>query len=282
MVKKEPDDAPPPDSITIRSGERLGRERRKHVVVQPESVSAVHARTPVAAIAALLAVIFVLCALGLSAVVHSDSNLLNALIAIVGGFGISVVGTFLIVNRLDTKWFDSKFQRASADGDLVLLPTDDDQTARLAYDAARLETPGAWPLIKQLREAVIEREKAEEVMQRAVSLGATPDEAAPEPHDLDSESHERQKESDVVVRSSHLDDAQESYRVARHLYDEAQQSIRNASEELEAHNLDAEAQLAKAQQNDDADAEDALEAGKSADLFEATEELKVILTKKYD
>ena len=276
MTKKRPDDdVPPPDSITIRSGERLGRDRRKHIVVQPESVSAVHARTPVAAIAALLAVIFALCALGLSAIVHSDSTLLNALVAIVGGFGISVVGTFLIVNRLDTKWFDSKFQRASAEGDLVLLPTDDDETARLAYDAARLETPGAWPLIKALREAVIEREKAEEVMQRAVSLGATPDETAPEPLELEAD-------SDDVVRSSHYDDVQGSYRVARHLYDEAQQSIRQTSEELEAHNLDAESQLVKVQRDDDADAEDALEAGKSADLFEATEELKVILTKKYD
>ncbi len=282
MVKKEPDDVSPPDSITIRSGERLGRERRKHVVVQPESVSAVHARTPVAAIAALLAVIFVLCALGLSAVVHSDSSLLNALIAIVGGFGVSVVGTFLIVNRLDTKWFDSKFERASAEGDLVLLPTDDEQTARLAYDAARLETPGAWPLIKQLREAIVEREKAEGVMQRAVSLGATPDETVPESHDPVPDAHDLEDDSGIVVRSSHLDDVQESYRVARHLYDEAQQSIRDASEELEAHNLDAEAQLVKVQQDDEADAQDALEAGKSADLFEATEELKVILTKKYD
>lgn len=275
MTKKRPENVPPPDSITIRSGERLGRDRRKHVVIQPESVPAVHARTPVAAIAALVAIIFVLCALGLSAVVHSDSNLLNALIAIVGGFGISVVGTFLIVNRLDTKWFDSKFERASVEGDLLLLPADDDQTARLAYDAARLETPGAWPLIKQLREAVIEREKAELVMQRAVSLGARPDEAAPS-------SDDQKEDSDSVVRSPHHDDAQESYYVARHLYDEAQQSIREASEQLETHNLDAEAQLVRMRQDDDADAEDALEAGKSADLFEATEELKVILTKKYN
>lgn len=272
LAKKRPD-VPPPDSITIRSGERLGRDRRKHVVVQPQSVSAVHARTPVAAIAALLVVIFALCALGLSAIVHYDSNLLNALVAIIGGFGISVVGTFLIVNRLDTKWFDSKFQRASVEGDLVLLPTADDETARLTYDAARLATPGAWPLIKALREAVIEREKAEEVMQRAVSLGAAPDATAPETRGL---------EADGVVRSPHHDDVQNSYNVARHLYEEAQRSIRQAGGELEAHNLVAEAQLAKVKQEDDADAEDALEAGKSADLFEATEELKVILTRKYD
>lgn len=282
MTEKRPDGhRPPPDSIRIRSGERLGRERREHVVVQPESVSAVRARTPVAAIAALFAVIFALCALGLSAVVQSDSTLLNALVAIVGGFGISVIGTFLIVNRLDLKWFDTRFQRASTGGDVVLLPVDDTETAHLAQAAAELQTPGAYSLIKQLREAVVEREKAEAVMERAVALGAVPDGGEVDRAGTGSDPGSTTG-ADDRTRPSYLSDVQESYRVARHLYDEAQESIRNAREELESHNLDARAQLAQEQREDDADAEDAVEAAKSADLFEATEELKIILTKKYD
>jgi len=260
----------------------LGRGRREHIVVQPDSVPTVRARTPAAAIAALFAVIFALCALGLSAVVQSDSTLLNALVAIIGGFGISVVGTFLIVNRLDVKWFDTRFQRASTGGDVVLLPVDDADTAHLAHDAARLQTPGAFSLIKQLREGIVEREKAEAVMERAIALGAVPDEVDADVGDPDVDGADAHDAPSAGRRSSHQSDVQESYRVARHLYIEAQRSIAQARDELEAHNVDAEARLVKLHDDAAADAEDAIEAGKSADLFEATEELKVILTKKYD
>ena len=263
----------------------MGRGRREHIVVQPDSVPTVRARTPAAAIAALFAVIFALCALGLSAVVQSDSTLLNALVAIIGGFGISVVGTFLIVNRLDVKWFDTRFQRASTGGDVVLLPVDDADTAHLAHDAARLQTPGAFSLIKQLREGIVEREKAEAVMERAIALGAVPHDADSDYQDVDDPAIDGAAVHDdpsTARLSPHQSDVQESYRVARHLYIEAQRSIAQARDELEAHNVDAEARLVKLHDDAAADAEDAIEAGKSADLFEATEELKVILTKKYD
>ena len=274
-----------PERITIRSGERLGFGRRKNVVVQPQSAPMVRARTPVALIAVLLAVLFALCAVGISLFTDSGNSLVDALVAIIGGFGISVTGTFLIVSRLDTRWFDAKFERAHHDGQILLLPTDDGETAQLAHDAARLRTDGAWPLLKELREAVVERGKAEEVIQRALSLGADPQaagEAQPAAAVTDGARPLDESVVDARSHSPHVDDVQGSYRVARHLYGEADASIRQVSERLRQLNFDAEAQVLKQQQDTVADEEDAAEAGKSADLFEATEELKIILTKKYD